>query len=1395
MNKLTLLSVVAVLVLSVFSNTKSHAQEAHVPDPLAPWVDWVLHDEKLIGCPYRYNDQDQNCAWPSRLTLDLNSKGGRFTQQWQLYNESLIQLPGEEHHWPLNVRDSDGELLVQSKGGAPYVRLPKGKHTISGEFKWNKLPKSLFITPGSGLVDLSVDGSSVARPVFNAQGQLWLLQSDNEKVSEDNIDMQVFRRIMDGHPVRVETLIKLRVSGKQRNVDLGSVLLDDFIATNIYSDLPARLEGSDRLAGSDQLKVQLRPGEWSIRVLGRAPADIQQFTMPELSEPWPEQEVWVFVSDNNMRQVQVTGVTSIDPNQTRLPNEWKGLPAYALTTQQSLTLDVKERGITNLARNNLSLKREMWLDFDGRGYSIKDQLKGVIQQSRINVLPNIELGQVSISEQPQFITRETGKQAAGVEVRQNTLNLSAESRYNGAHSALPANGWALDLQKVDTRLHLPPGWRVVAVTGTDNLPNTWVEKWSLLDLFLVIIIIMSVRHFFGWRWAGVALATLVFTWQENGAPNLIWLNLLAVTALLSVLRENKFSHWLEKYRLATLAVLAVILLGYTINTIRISIYPQLERGYTQQWQSAKQLEMELQQAKQARDQHAEDSASRPLESLEEIVVTTNRVASPKRRNRYASSGKINLQQIDPNSMIQSGPGLPSWSGYQSIRMSWAGPVKSDQSSRLILLGPKTNFVIQILGIALLLGLAACFVQGLARGATDDDGRTSSTLSDWLKRLRVGGAALALCFMLPMTMPEPVQAQTFPDQQMLDTLKQRLVKAPDCLIEVGSCAQIQQMSASATANTLQLRLRVHALAETSIPLPASQDTWLPTQILLNGSPATALARSHDQIIWLSLGRGHHDIVLSGAMSQRVSFPLSLPLVPKFSSWSSGDNSWTVEGIDEDGVSNAQLQFTRVIDEQSQETFQADHSTLPTFVKVERQLRLGLDWYVQTTVSRVSPQGVPLNIGVPLLASEQLLDAQLNVENGQVALSFAANQSQVTWSSRLAVSTNIELTAANSRDYLEVWNIDASPVWRVQTNGLPVNRYLNQRSTQAGGEQRVVPVWQPWPGEVLSLEIGRPAGVVGQTVTIQSSRVSVSAGKRVNDVTLNLSIRSSRGVQHQIQLPDNAEMQELDIDDVKQRVQVESNMLSLLLKPGKQDVTIKWREPNRQSMSYAFPKIDLQLPSVNAHASINFPRDRWVLWANGPVLGPAVLFWSVLSALLVLSIALGWSKQTPLTTWQWFLLAIGLSQTSPSLIIVVVACLIGLSFREKLSKPLTQFQFNVMQLSLIGLIVVSMSIMVAAVANGLLGSPDMQIAGNGSNSYALKWYQDRVASQLPQPDIISVPIWVYRVLMLAWAMWLAMSLLKWIKWGWQALSKGEFWRKKPQPTPEPSEKQPETLEKSE
>jgi hypothetical protein len=60
--------------------------------------------------------------------------------------------------------------------------------------------------------------------------------------------------------------------------------------------------------------------------------------------------------------------------------------------------------------------------------------------------------------------------------------------------------------------------------------------------------------------------------------------------------------------------------------------------------------------------------------------------------------------------------------------------------------------------------------------------------------------------------------------------------------------------------------------------------------------------------------------------------------------------------------------------------------------------------------------------------------------------------------------------------------------------------------------------------------------------------------------------------------------------------------------------------------------------------------------------------------------------------------------------------------------------------------------------------------------LHWYQDRFGPQLPSAWVLSTSIWVYRILMLLWALWLANALLGWLRWGWDQFTAGGLWRRK-------------------
>ena len=85
------------------------AAEVAVPPELQPWQGWVLQGEEFRRCPFVAGTQSNDarafqCAWPERLVLDLDARGGRFAQRWALFADTWIALPGDLEHWPRDVQ-------------------------------------------------------------------------------------------------------------------------------------------------------------------------------------------------------------------------------------------------------------------------------------------------------------------------------------------------------------------------------------------------------------------------------------------------------------------------------------------------------------------------------------------------------------------------------------------------------------------------------------------------------------------------------------------------------------------------------------------------------------------------------------------------------------------------------------------------------------------------------------------------------------------------------------------------------------------------------------------------------------------------------------------------------------------------------------------------------------------------------------------------------------------------------------------------------------------------------------------------------------------------------------------------------------------------------------------
>jgi hypothetical protein len=215
----------------------------------------------------------------------------------------------------------------------------------------------------------------------------------------------------------------------------------------------------------------------------------------------------------------------------------------------------------------------------------------------------------------------------------------------------------------------------------------------------------------------------------------------------------------------------------------------------------------------------------------------------------------------------------------------------------------------------------------------------------------------------------------------------------------------------------------------------------------------------------------------------------------------------------------------------------------------------------------------------------------------------------------------------------------------------------------------------------------------------------------------------------------------------------------------------------SSRVSFPAVKLPVEAANVTSVMNVPESRWILWTRGPLRGPAVRFWVILLLACLAGWALGQHSLSPLRGYEWVLLAIGLTQVHFTAGLLIVSWLYLLAYRGKSQVDSQHWlAFNFAQLGLVLLTIIALSMLIFVVSRGLLGQPEMFIRGNGSYAGRLVWFTPASNNELTQPEIISVSIWFYRLLMLVWALWLANAVIRWLQLGWKNFTTGATWRRK-------------------
>lgn len=1320
--------------------------EPTVPAALEPWRGWVLQAQEFRACPLIAGKGGQAagdflCAWPGVLGVQADAGGASFRQRWRVEAESWIDLPGDAEHWPQQVSVDGKPAAVVDRDG-PALRLAAGDHDIRGRIPWRERPQTLRVPQAIGLVALSIDGNAVM-PVQRDGHGVTLGRAASAVPEADSIELHVHRRLADGVPAELTTQIDIEASGQAREELIGPVLPDGFMPLALDGDWPVRLEADGRL------RVRVQPGADRLTLTARATAPLAAVHARLPSAPWPAQEIWSYAAAPRQRVTAAASALQVDPRQAQVPLEWLDLPAFALADGATLTIEERSRGLAVDARNRLSLEREMWLDFDGRGWFARDRLRGeMLQGWRFDAAAPFVLERASAEggdeREALLVTRGGRPELSGVEWRTPAVDLAAGVRIAEAGSVLPITGWQDSFDHVSATVHLPAGYQLLGAPGADRADGSWIAAWTLLDVFVAALLVLFAWRLFGPLGALAAAAYLLLGYQEQGAPLWSLLGVIALALVARALPPGRLAHGAEWLRRGALLLLVLAALPFVAGQLRLALHPQLEHAEgasSDEFARAPAELGEMSAPKAVMAPAPPPPPSAPDIDYQKLETIPASGSSPLRADL--------IERYSESTVVQTGGGEPAWQSGRRYELAWSGPVLPAQTVRLLIAPPWLVRSLRIVLVALLAWLVVRLVHPGAR----------TPLARAATPLLVGALAL--------TTAPGASAQGFPPDGLLNELRTQLTQAPEC---APDCATIATVEASAHGDELRVVLEAHAAERIALPLPNDEMHATLRSARVDGVEQDAIARDAG-VPRVTVPRGVHRVELVfAAAADRLA--LAFPLRPKRVQFSGDD--WQASGLVDARLLTETLTLTRARASTAAPAASGAQQFAP-FVRVERQLTLGLDWAVDTMVKRLAPQQGGFTLELPTLAGEHVLTAGLKQEGGHVTVALGDGEATTRWSSRLDKGATLSLRAPPLDAHAEVWRVLVNPRWHVDFSGVPG---VAMGEHDDARDYRLFE-FHPLPGETLELAVTRPDALPGTTRAIDAVRLGTTVGQRAVDATLVLRVRASQGGEQVVTLPAEAEVLGVSRSGTPLNLRAQDGRLSLPVVPGEQAFEVRFREHAPPGFLTRTPVVALGLPAANLDLDLELPADRWLLATIGPPTGPAVLYWSSLVVMLLVAAALARTRRTSLKLRHWILLGLGFSTFSWLALLVVVAWLFALDWRARSTPSLSPRRFNAIQVGLAALTVIAVLCLATAIPQGLLGAPDMQVTGNGSSGQALRWFADRSVDALPVARAISLPLWVYKLAMLGWALWVANALVGWLRDGFAAWTHGGYWRSAPKP----------------
>ena len=861
--------------------------------------------------------------------MTANQKSCSWELSVTVFDKTWLPLPGSAELWPMNVRANGKPVAVVEREGSPAIQLEKGVHRLAGEFRYEEMPQRIEIPKQVGVLTLVLDGKKVEIPNWDESGNLWLKRVRIEATDKDTLTVQVYRVIEDGIPMWLHTEIELSVSGKSREEELGWLVPDGWKLSMVDSPVPVAVDDDGRV------KAQVRAGKWRIRADAFRASDLGEFKFAPSAAPITKTELVAFKASPEFRMAEIEGIHAVDVSQTTFPEQWRNLPVYSWETGSTFRLVEKMRGMGLQKPEGLGIRRQFWLDEDGKGLTFSDSITGRMQQIwRLDIAEGQELGAVRVDGRGQLITANPKDGAHGVEVRARNLNMEAIGRMNRAEK-IPATGWRTDANSLQISLNLPPGWRLFALFGADWVSGDWLTSWTLLDLFLLLIFSVAVFRLWGFKAGIVAFIAFGLAYHEPAAPRYTWFLLLIPLALLRMVPEGTARKWIVAWKYIAVAALVLLLVPFVAGQIQGALYPQLEPqgmsfadmgvfrgGMGVAGGGGRVLNQETMSPVNAPQEVEEESKSSDYAlGVLSMASSVNRVQAGKAKWQSQTS---NLA-YDAKAKIQTGPALPEWS-WNMVRCGWNGPVSAKEKIHPIFISLRMHRFLTLVRLAFLVMLVAILLG------------VRSMRIPFLK-----SAATAAVVLLALFAPARASAE-FPDKEMLGTLRERLLETSDAY---PNAAEIPSVELKLSDGKIDMAADIHTAIRVAVPLPGRLPSWSPVSVKVDGA-AGAVLRRDDGYLWVVVPEGVHRVTVEGLLPNATEWEWTFLLKPRHVSIDAP--GWKVTGVRPTGVPEQQVFFSRQRKATEGEAAY-DRKDFNAIVAVDRHLEVGLVWQVRNQVTRL------------------------------------------------------------------------------------------------------------------------------------------------------------------------------------------------------------------------------------------------------------------------------------------------------------------------------------------------------------------------------------------------------------------------------------------------------------